>query len=367
MEEWIGELWREYHREVIKLYETPSEWMLGDGLTKESLSEVVRLADQIDGACSAVMGDGDDEEAPTALIASAAVDANVAADVLVATFDDGGDVDQGLYEEALALVGSEGPPPGSERSSLRELLLAGDEAFLGEAMEGAAPPVDARERAQQTIEELLKRATPAAGGFAVGTVTFGGGELIALLGHVEVLKQVAETAQSLFYKGLALLRRAIRKLMKALGGLASFAEVGGTFAAGELVNALHEQIGRLELRAVRKITRADQAEGELDRLEPRLARMDAGRLRSLSSQLDEMCSSYRKRMKCAGVMRTALRLAGPPVAGATGGTGVPVVAGLNATGLIYVLYSLAARLGTAPAPITRGVPTLAREALEARN
>jgi hypothetical protein len=364
MEAWIGELWLEYRREVTGLYEAPEEWMLGEGLREESLARVLELADQIDGGCSALIADGDDEEAPTALIASAAVDASVAADVLIATLDSQQSADLGLGEEARARTLEEGQPPEAEREALAVLLRQGDEAFLGEtAIGGAAPPVDARERAQQGIDDLLGQAAPVAGAFALGTVTFGGSELIALLGQVDVLRQAAEAAQSIFHKGLALLRRAIRKLMKALGGSATALEVVGAFASSELANEMQEWAGGLRMHAVRAITKAAEAEAELELLAGELEQMDERDARSLSSRLDRLCRSYGKRMRCARAVRVALRIAAPPVAATTGGTSVAVVAGVNATGLTYVLYSLAVRLGTAPAPFTRGVPALAREAL----
>ncbi len=362
-----GELWQAYREKVVQLYETSEAWTQPQGLDAEGLDEVIELSDRIDQVCSEAMREGDYDEAPTALLASAAVDANMAAAVLVlaTTYEASGDLE--AEDEARTLEVEEGQPSPEERPSLWEMLAEGDEAFGAAAIGGAEAAEDGNRRAQMAIDELLTRATPVACGFALGVVTLGGGELASvLIAHVEPLRELARGARKLFDRGVMLVDRAFRKLIKALGGPGAAAAALGGGALNEFVEVLRKRVEGVQLDAVRKVTRAAVAEQKLGAIAERLGDLDQASLRSFSAQLDELCSSFRKRMKLAGWVRGGLRRAGAPLAIGSGGPGVAAVAAMNAAGVGCVLYSLAVRLDTAPALTQPGVPTLALEAIGAQ-
>lgn len=350
-------VWTDYRKAVKSLYPNES-WGL-ENVDDGSLEDVIRLSGEIERVCLIEIEAGDDEDVMTALILSAAVDANVAADAMVVGFEGLPERDEGMRDEALALVESESLEEGEERLSLQELLLLGDEAFLGEAAAGgAAPPSLARKRAQQAVAGVVKTASPAASSFAFGALTFGGGDLLALLGEVDLLKDLAARGMRLAHRAAKLAHKAIEKMVKALVGVAPITLGVGGLASTKLDEFLHGQLGGFTERLARSITQAQRTEARLDGLLPTgHPELSENELAKLSTELDKLEGVYEKRIKCARALRTALRIFGPPLCGAPPCVGLAVLAGLNATGLACVLYSLAVRLDNAPGLRTQGIVT----------
>lgn len=352
-------VWIEYRSAVEDLYPGAERWGL-ENVDDASLEDVIRLSEEIEQVCLGAIEAGDEEDATTALILSAAVDANVAADAMVVGFEGLPERDEGMREEALALIESEPLEEGEERPSLRELLLLGDEVFRGEAAAGgAAPPSLARERAQQAVADVVKTASPAASGFALGALTFGGGDLLGLLGEVDLLRDLATRGMRLAHRAAKLAHKAIEKMVNALVGVVPITAGVAGLASTKLDEFLHGTFGGFTERLARSITRAERAETRLDGLLPTgHPELSESKLAKLSTDLDKLERSYEKRIKCARALRTALRVFGPPLCGAPPCVGLAVLAGLNATGLACVLYSLAVRLDNAPGLRTQGIVTV---------
>jgi hypothetical protein len=367
MERWIGEIWESYRGAVRNLYEKDPEGglvlsvrQLSDNARLEQLAE---LSESLTDPCLALMHDGE-EGAETALLAAAAVDATVAADVLLMASEREGPADPVVAEVTTAAL-AEWPDQPSEQESLEQLLAAGDAAFLDErGIGGSAPAEDARQRAQQAIDDLVERAAPVARNFGTGMITFGAGDLVVALAQVDLLRGLAESAEDLLRHGLRLMKSALRKLIEALGGSASIAIALEAIALGELVEALRARIDVLSERSVRTVVRASTAESRLDKLLPSPDALGPSALGELEGDLDRLCKTYAKRMKSAAAVRRAIRIAAPVVTGAaTGGIGFGVIGALNGAGLAYVLYSLAVRLDTAPSIHGGGVVELVEQAL----
>jgi hypothetical protein len=357
----VGELWAQYRRTIGGLY---GPYQAIRPSVEQSLAEldlVLALSEAMEAACVVETEAGDADESNTALLAVAAVEATVAAEIIAAASE--GQPDSEIEVEVRELLRSvEGSLVPEETPPLSAWLAEADVAF-GAATEigGGAPVAGYRNLCGSRIEELVEQARSPAAGFALGSVTFGAAELFALFGQVEVLRHLAESVADVLHKGFLLLQRAIRKLIRGLGGSLPLAIILECAALGGLMEWVQERPKELETPVLRRAVDARQAEAELDTIAAELEGLGGGQGAILTDDLDRLCRRYRRQMKCAKRVRTGLRLAAPALAGSGGG--LPLVAGLNTAALAYVLYSLAARLDTAPALMVRGVPSLARAAI----
>jgi len=182
------------------------------------------------------------------------------------------------------------------------------------------------------------------------------------LGQIDVLRDLAASAKRLAGHALRLAVSGLRKLIGTVGGSAGIASGLQAIALPELAEKLRAGVDVLAERALRWLVRAGQAESQLDELLPSPEAIGPGRLRVLEGNLDDVCRSYSKRMKSAGAISRWTRRGTPFLAGIAG-VGMAAPAAIQGAGLAYVLYSLSARLDTAPSINTSGVVDLVKRAL----
>jgi hypothetical protein len=349
----VGELWLQYRRALLGLY-GPYEALRPPA--EQSLAEidlVLALSESVEMVCVAEAETGDPDDAATALLAAAAAEASVAWDIIAAAEE----------YKAFEVEIDERLAPGEEALPLSTWLAEADAAFgIAEIAGGGAPSAGGyRGFCGSRIEELIERARPPAAAFALGAVSFGALGIFEALGQVRLLRYLAEATTDLLHKGFRLLHRAFGKLIHGLGGSATMVQILEGSAAAGVMSWVGEMRQGLETATLASAVDAARAEFELDSIAAELNGIAPDRGQKLTEDLDRLCRRYRRQMKCAGGVRTVLGLASPALAGSGGG--LPLVAGLNSAALAYVLYSLAARLDTVPAPFIDGVPSIGRAAI----
>lgn len=296
-------------------------------------------------------------ELETAILASAAVDAAVGADILSAFRDE-------IHEEApntdveKALV--DAIPWPRELEPIDVLLARADEAF-GQALPlgGSAPDLSPpKARAQRAIDELLESGARPAISFGTGILTVGIETLVGALGGIgkipDVAKHLAGRAKGRARKGFGLIASAIRKLL----GLLPDAGKEWTIHrhVDKFVAAFDAARDKFGQRAVRAVAQVSEAEAKVNALlqEVTVEQVNAA---TLDAELEELCRSYAKNMRSAYTIAKRLKQGGWAIAVISGGAGHPIVAAANGVGLTYCVYGLADRLDTVPGWVP-GVPAI---------
>ncbi len=341
---------------------------MGAEVPEEAVREIVSLSDQLTNELLEQVRHverytADTAELESAILATAAVDAAVSADVLSAL--------QGEAEREFP--GTEVPSevieltPWSRELEPIELLLARADNSFPE-MAGAAldlsPP---QARAERAIGELLESATPVAIAFGTSVLRAGGGTLAPALGGVFNIHQLAERLIGRLGGGCRLISNALRKLVGLIESDTG-RELTADLGLEDWQEALSTRVDSFGKGVVQRLVRVKHAQSRVaDLLQ---GSQEVANAPVYDAELAELCHRYAENMHSAGTISKRLRKAAPVVivvSGVLGGgpAGGAAVAAANGIGLAYTLFSLADRLDTMPGWVP-GVPMIVKQNLGRR-
>lgn len=371
MESRITDTWEKYYQ-AVKALHTQTDYGLSlkdvEVIGFDELESAALGAEALTDAFEEIIPgrEGESEELETAVLAAAAIDLAVAAELLTELRWPVEESVEGQVVVPAAV--EEGVPDAKELESIAQLLLRADDAFpQGELQlvpSGGALGSDRPElRADEAIADLVGTATPASTAFGVGLVAAATADVVGV-GHElltngaalqnplskfaginEVIDRVSPTDVR-FGHAVRLFRSGVRKL-----GLL----VAGDYLRDAAVHLRLEQIvdvlnsrSKVGDRIVRRASGAATCEREVRSL-LRDRRADMSKL---DPELSELCRRYGKNMHWARVAARRIKMCAPVLI--LLGAGVPgsvLILSANAVGLIYSLFSLADRLDSLPDPV----------------
>lgn len=369
MDETSIQRWNAY-REAIEGFYPPAAGDRdgnGDWIDADRLQGVVDASDELTDQLVAELPAGTELESTfaeleTAILATAALDAAIAADVLNA-----------LRDEAYGLASDFAVPDAvlSEvpwRDGLEPIgrLVARANVAFGQLPEVAGGAPDHSSPMAQTnaaIDALLHRGTPVAISFGKGLFTGTFGTLIGVLGHAPSFGALAD---HLANRGGARLPKALRLLANVVRKLVALVKDHVTDVAIDLdldgVVEAHVPIDRFGTDVVRRVTRADAARRKV------AAAVERHQLRPnsedmLNAELVGLCRRFEKNMHSSAVIARGVKLCAPGVILIAGPPGEAALCAVYGTGLTYTLFSLADRLDSIRGWV-HGAPTILRHHLE---
>lgn len=368
MEPRISDAWEGYYQAVKALH---SQTDLGLSLKDfeeiefDELEAAAIGAERLTDAFEEIFPGREDEteELETAVLAAAAIDLAVAADLLTElrwTVEEA--VEGGVTVPAAV---EEGVPAAEEVEAIAELLLRADDAFpqgqLWPVPSGGALGSDRPElRADEAIEDLVGTASPVSTAFGVGLVAAATADVVGI-GH-ELLKTSVALQDPLsrfvgirdvidrviptnfrFGHALRIFGSGVRKL-SLLVAADYIRDAGVHLKMEQIADALDSRF-KVGDRIVRRASGAVGCEREV-----REVLRDRGvDMSKLDPELSELCRRYGKNMHWARVAARRIKMCAPVLI--LLGAGVPgsvLVLSANAVGLIYSLFSLADRLDSLP-------------------
>lgn len=361
--------WTSYRDAVRNIYAQPDPYpYIPVDVSEGELEFVASLSDRLTEELAAESErierhSAEAAELERALVAAAAVDAAVGAQVLS---DLQGDVDSEGRVEVPGEVIEATPWPG-ELEPIDSLLASADAAFLGGGTEVAGAAADRSStlaRSERAIEELLDCATPPATQFAEGALRAGAGLAIPPMPGIDRLHELVDSVQGRLRWGCRLIASAVNKLV-ALVASETGQEVIADLGLEDWQEVLRNQVETLADRLVRKLTGVARARRQVAET-LRSRRLSEGRVSTYDAELVDLCRHFAKNMRSARSIAKSLKLAAVPVivlAGIfAGGTGGVILAAANGVGLAYSLHGLGDRLDTFPGWVP-GVQTTLRDNL----
>ncbi len=359
MDSGIVDAWDSFSEAVSRLYGGDLDrGALGAEVGEPTLEAVAdRSAELTNAIAVSLEGGKNDPELETATLAAATIDVVVAAEVFHSRLFEADTSD--IEANAPGVVELEERRP-FELESVAALLELADNTFPESMLAfggGALGSSDVERLAKDTIDDLLGSGAEAAGKFGAGLCAGAGAHLLGVLEGVGVIHDLGAHLAGHSRHGFRLLQSAIDKLI-ALTGPEPITEALNHFSLDEINDriadgfpSISERIVGAAVRVKRseeKVEAALQGEGEVDQ-------------RMLEGELGKLGRHYGKNMRWSRRLATAMKWLGLPVIALTGGApGAIALAGASGVGLTYVLFSLAGRLETLPAPVQRvhGVPTV---------
>jgi|GEM_PF-5517342 len=360
--------WEDYYQAVKALHTQTDHGLVllnVEEMGPEELERVAAGSEALtDAFDEALPGrEGEAEELETAVLAAAAIDLAVAADLLSALR---WTAEESLEDEVIVPAAvEEGVPDYDELDPIGELLLRADDAFpqgqiertpVGAALGSNRPEV----RVDEAIDDLVGTAVPVSAAFGVGLVAaatadvVGAGHELLTTGSAlqdplsrfegigEVIGRVGPTNLR-FKHALRLFGSGVRKLGLAVAG--EYIREAGVHLKLEQIGEALDSRFKVGDRIVRRVAGVAGCQREVrELLRDRRADMS-----KLDPQLSELCRRYGKNMHWARVAARRIRMCAPVVIllGA-GVAGSVLVLSANGVGLIYSLYSLADRLDRLP-------------------
>lgn len=355
--------WTLYREAVLRVYEgSGGRPELRSDVEPEDLAAVALAADDLAGELLGGLsllrrGSEDSAEMQDALIATAALDAAVGADVLEMYREGAPEIE---VSADLSDLYSSVPWP-KELESVNLLISRIDEAF-GEGMRVIAGATALRSspeaRGGRAVDEIVECAARPAEAFAKGAMNAGLGSLIAAVGGIPDLERLASEAVDKAGIGTRLINLAVKKLVELIVSDTG-REIGADLLLERWEEAVQAPIRRLSGVLLEIVVGAPKAKHKLATMPHQLhpSNMD-----DYDAELTALCSRYEKLMRSARTIAKYLRKAAPAmiVAGAIflgGPTGAIALGAANGAGLAYCLFGAADRLDTVPGWVL-GVPSI---------
>jgi hypothetical protein len=351
----ISESWHRYREAILVAYPDVDgrREFTGSEVPERDLEEIADRSSALTALLLEQQEPYDDQEArdlETAILTATVVDTTVAADVFIALREEAGTGRPGV--EVPASIEAE-VPSEEERERIDDVLDLADRVFP--EVSGAAPdPSRVGVRANRAVVELLDAAIPVAADFGTGVITAGVGGLISVLGPFEPIRNVLARAGGRLLSGCRLIENAVEKLTGLLG---MEAEAGVDIGLEDLGEKLGAGIESWSAGAARKLIRVDRVEYRIMRLSDGKV-PEESRLEGLDTELNTLCTDFRRNMGLATKIRKGLRFSAPAliIIGA-GAPGKAALSGVYGLGVTYCLLAVAVRLDTVPGWVD-GVTTI---------